>query len=245
MKTRPCLLKISLLLATLGLAGPVSAAVAEYGDEDVLGTGGYPSDPKAGAALEGLAAGAVSYAAASFGHGFPFTPSPGDFAGTDQIYVGSVQTASVDGYSVADGRLNGPQTFRLDYHSLVPPGRRVETLTLGIAADDFQYPSNGQPFLASINGASHAGLAAVLNGLDQGGPQARFFTIGLDPALLGPDNVLTLAIDQGGNGGDGWAVDYLTVGVTTAPVPVPAAAWLFASALAGLGAARRGKPRRA
>jgi hypothetical protein len=31
--------------------------------------------------------------------------------------------------------------------------------------------------------------------------------------------VLTLSIDQGGDGGDGWALDYLTVGVTTQQTP--------------------------
>jgi len=42
------------------------------------------------------------------GHEFPFTPSAGDFAGTDQIYVRSVQTAAHDGYAGAAQRINGP-----------------------------------------------------------------------------------------------------------------------------------------
>lgn len=33
------------------------------------------------------------------------------------------------------------------------------------------------------------------------------------------DRVLKLSIDEGGDGGDGYAVDFLTVGVTSAPVP--------------------------
>ena len=40
-------------------------------------------------------------------------------------------------------------------------------------------------------------------------------TIGIDPAVLQTNNILTLSIDEGGNGGDGWAIDFLTVGVTT------------------------------
>jgi hypothetical protein len=48
--------------------------------------------------------------------------------------------------------------------------------------------------------------------------------------LLDPSNVLTLAIDEGGNGGDGWAVDFLTVGVGTAhgqctPPPPDMVSW--------------------
>ena len=34
----------------------------------------------------------------------------------------------------------------LDYSSLVPSGKPITSFTLGIAADDFQYPVFGQPF---------------------------------------------------------------------------------------------------
>ena len=39
-----------------------------------------------------------------------------------------------------------------------------------------------------------------------------------------PSEMLTLSIDEGGDGGDGWAVDFLTVGITSqgAAVPEPA-----------------------
>ena len=47
----------------------------------------------------------------------------------------------------------------------------------------------------------------------------RFGTIGVSPSILLPTHILTLSIDQGGDGGDGWAVDFLTVGVTTVPEP--------------------------
>ena len=41
-------------------------------------------------------------------------------------------------------------------------------------------------------------------------------TIGIDPSTLLSSNILTLSIDEGGDGGDGYAVDFLTVGVVTA-----------------------------
>src|SRR4030095_9043491 len=55
----------------------------------------------------------------------------------------------------------------------------------------------------------------TINSLLQTGPVVQFLSIGLDPASLDVSNVLTLTIDERGDGGDGWAVDFLTVGVQT------------------------------
>jgi hypothetical protein len=234
-------------ILAFSIAFPATRAHADvqlYGDQDVLGTGTYPSDPTAGATEEGLAPGAVTYATLIQPHGFPFTPSPGDYPGTDQIYVGQTQTGAHDGYSTSAGRINGPQVVTLDYSALIPGGNQVDTLTLGIAADDFQFPAFGQPFTASINGVPNAGLTTVLNGLNQGGPVTQFFTIGLDPTLLDPSHVLTLSINEGGDGGDGWAIDYLTVGVTSSPVPEPSATAFLTVGLLALMGARRSVCRR-
>jgi hypothetical protein len=214
--------RIILFLAVLAFSSWVSQAqtvsnYVEYGDEDLCNTGTYSSDPKAGATLIGLAPNAVTLASHSFGHSFPFSPTVSDYPGTDQIYVGHTQTGNFDGYSSASGRLNGPQVITLDYSSLVPSGQKVATLTLGIGADDFQFPAWGQPFTAVVNGVTNAALTSALNGLNQTGPYEQFITLGIDPATLPANHVLTLSIDEGGNGGDGWAVDFLTVGVTTAP----------------------------
>ena len=82
-----------------------------------------------------------------------------------------------------------------------------------------QFPVWRQPFSASINGTVNAALKRTLNSLVQTGPVVQFFSIGLDPASLDESNVLTLTIDNVGDGGDGWDVDFLTVGVqTTGPL---------------------------
>ena len=228
--SKPLPLMLTLLFL---IAYPAAhAATIQYGDADVLGTGSYGVDPRTGATLEGLAPNAVTFGAPPVGHSFPFTPA-GDFAGTDQIFAGSGQTGFRDGYS-SSPRLPGPQVLVLDYGSLVPGGATIQTFTLGIAPDDFQAPSLGQPFTATVNGALNTALTTVLNTIDQGGPQVQFFTIGIAPGSLLPSHVLTLSIDQGGDGGDGWAVDFLTAGVTLVPTQVPAPATLSLAAL-GLG----------
>jgi hypothetical protein len=180
-------------------------------------------------------------ATGTFPHSFPFSPGAGDFPGTDQIYVGSVQTGAHDGYSVSSQRLNGPDVMTLNYSSLVPSGSTVTTLTLGIAADDFQFPQFGQPFTATVNGSTDAGLTTKLESLNLSGPEVHFFTIGIDPSTPLPSDVLTLSIDEGGDGSDGYAIDFLTVGVTTTAtgVPEPGSLATLAAGLFGVGWLRR------
>lgn len=228
MISQPRLFLFALLTLCASGLTTTHAAVLTYGDLDVLGVGSYSVDPTTGATLEGLAPDAVTLGAPPVAHGYPFAPEGDDYPGTDQIYAGSVQTGAQDGYSTAP-RVNGPQVFVLDYSSLIPAGQTIASLTLGIAADDFQFPSYAQPFSAAVNGSDHPALTSTLNSIDLGGPVVRFFTIGISPAALVPSHLLTVSIDNRGDGGDGWAVDFLTVGVTT--VPEPAALLLLGSAL--------------
>src|SRR5262249_40854385 len=74
---------------------------------------------------------------------------------------------------------------------------------------------------ATINGTAATALTTKLNTIDETGPVVHFFTIGIDPSLLSSTNILTLSIDEGGDGGDGYAVDFFTVGVTTQPTATP------------------------
>jgi len=95
------------------------------------------------------------------------------------------------------------------------------TNSYGIAADDFQFPVFGQLFLVTLNGGSDPSLTTKLESLNESGPVVHFFTIGLDPALDNPSHTLTLSINEGGDGGDGFAVDFLTLGVETASATTP------------------------
>jgi hypothetical protein len=223
-------------LLFLGSAVALADGIDVYGDKDCLGFGCYTThDPTAGATMQGLAPGTISTATSSFGHGYPFSPGASDFAGTDQIYVGSSQTGSHDGYSTYAGRVHGPQVLTLNYANLVT-GSSVTNLTLGIAADDFQNASFGQPYTATINGITDTALTAHLNALSETGPLVQFFTIGIPLSELSNSNVLTLSINEGGDGGDGWAVDFLTVGVNTAggtAVPEPSTIGVLGAAAVG------------
>jgi len=225
----------------LCLAAPLHAGVLTYGTEDCLGTGCYgTADPTAGATLIGLAPDTVTVASQSFPHSFPFSPSAGDFPGTDQIYVGSVQTGAHDGYAVSPERINGPDVMTMDYSSLVGSGQTVTGLTLGIAADDFQFPLFGQPFIVTVDGVADPALTVELESLNESGPAVQFFTVGLDPSLDNASHILTLSIDEGGDGGDGWAVDFLTVGVETeAATPEPGTAAMAVTGILALVAGLR------
>src|SRR5271155_3695197 len=134
--------RIMMLLAASAIASlALSASTMLFGDEDCLNQGCYGAlDPTAGATLTGLAPNVVTTASNAFAHAYPFSPGPGDFPGTDQIYVGSVQSASHDGYSISAPRINGPDILDLDYSSLLSGGGSITSFTLGIAADDFQFP---------------------------------------------------------------------------------------------------------
>jgi PEP-CTERM motif len=234
-------IRISLTLFCLAAAAVSHAGVITYGDMDCLGQGCYgANNPTLGATQIGLAPNAVTLASTGFVHGFPFSPGGGDFPGTDQIYVGSVQSGAHDGYSGEPQRVNGPDVMVLDYSSQVGAGQSVATLTLGIAADDFQFPVIGQPFSVLVNGVSDPALVAALEGLNQSGPVVQYLTIGLNPLIDNASHILTVSIDEGGDGGDGWAVDFLTVGITTnAATPEPATFGLIALGLAGAALLRR------
>jgi hypothetical protein len=221
-------------------AVPASGSVLLYGTENCLGFGCYGNaDPTAGATLEGLAPGAETAATNSYGHSFPFLPASGDFLGTDQIYVGSNQTAAHDGYAISADRIAGPLVLTLDYSSVVPVGDNVDSLTLGLALDDFQAPAIGNPFTVSIDGTPNAAISSFVNSINETGPTVRFFSFGIDPSVDNTNHVVTVSINEGGDGGDGYALDFATVGVTASPAPEPGTIGMLAGGILVVAMCRR------
>ena len=100
--------RVFVLVAALFACANAFGAAMTFGDKDALGFDVYgDSEPTDGASLEGLTIGAVTFSFTGFAHGFPFSPEVSDYSGTDQIFVGSDQTAFGDGYSVfSDARLD-------------------------------------------------------------------------------------------------------------------------------------------
>ena len=250
-----CFLILSVVVTRVAAAqSSIAPGVLQFGDRDRANTGAYTSDPTAGATLLGLSPGVVTTAPLREGTEYPIATDAGDFAGSDRIFVGDPLTSCSDGYcsyarDYPSNASSGPQVFSLDFGSLIPAGRRVTSLTLGLALVDFQFPAFSQPFIGMINGTEWEPFSAALNSIDTGGPLVQFRTIGLPTSSYEP-NVLTIGINNGGTGGDAWAIDFLTLGFTTeslpgAVAPEPVSLVLLGTGLAGVAAVRQRKRRTA
>ena len=233
-----------LLLLVLSISARASAITV--GDMDCEGFGFatcYATDPTTGATLSGLSANTVSLGTLSNGHAWPFPARDAADTGspTDTIFLASTSSCH-DGYCSTGNPTVGSLVFTYDYSALV--SGPITSFTLGIAADDFQNAVFHQPFQATVNGTVDTVLTNQLNSLDLSGPRIQFFTIGIDPALLLPSNVLTLNISEGGDGGDGYAVDFFTVGVNAAGVPEPGSISLLSIGLLAVYFSRRASRRK-
>lgn len=209
------------LLTAAGAAAGQPANVVVFGDLDRVGNGTYLTSPWDTAALFGLTAGQTS-AGPVFPAAGPTPPNQADFQRTDRVLKGT--GSAQDGYANAmNNPLSGAHTFTLDYTAALQGGTAVDTLTIGVMLIDVQ-PSASAQYTLNVNGSASAftNITGVVNGLDQAGQAGQFLSFGvpLDVLALNPSaNTLNFTIDQG-VGGDGFAVDFLTVGVT--PVPEPA-----------------------
>ena len=152
-------------------ASSISTNVLEYGDEDLCNTGTYSSNPEGRSHACRTGSGRSDLCrqqpGQSFASCFSVRSATNDFPGTDQIFVGSHATASLDGYANYSGKTYGPQIISLNYSSLVAAGQKVATMTLGFEADDFQSPYWGNPYTVMLNGVINSNLTAAINSLNR------------------------------------------------------------------------------
>jgi len=200
---------------------PAAAKILVFGDKDLFGSQ-YPNgvDPTTGAQLSGLQPGQVSTATQTYDYNDNFTPNFGDlggqtdYPGTDQLYVASNTTPQMNQIQ------RGPQVISMDYSSQVPPGQAVSGLTLGMSITGFDAQETQQTYSVWINNQIDVPLSRYINSVELGAHATQFFAIGVDPQLLLPNNTLTLKIDSTGSQNPlAWAIDFLTIGVTTSPAP--------------------------
>ncbi len=162
---------------------------------------------------------------AGFGGVVSFSPCGGDFTGTN-INIGSLTIAgsTSDGaYAVTDGVLSfntGTQSLNIQ-GSVAGLGISSQTL-LSSTMDDFSYDySNGNTLNFFEASGSSALSTNLLSAIGLSGTGFDYLAYSIDVNSLGQ------VVDAG-------------VVNTTSVVPLPAAAWLFGSAILGLlGVARR------
>gem|GEM_PF-3584919 len=147
-------------------------------------------------------------------HSWPFPiPDADDPAGTDTVLVPSSYSGNaVDGYASSVGSdysRHFPEPLTLVFD---PYGYSVDDAMLQLFVDDFQAPSWGTVFQATLDGIDAPFLSDLLNGLDQTGPIGKLITADIPGEFLPliQDGILTLYIDDPVTGtGDGFAIDFV------------------------------------
>lgn len=178
-----------------------SRIVVRVGDIDNLGFG-WPSgfEPFSGQSTPA--------------HGFPWTPSGVDPAGTDRIMVVSSYTGAPphgsDGYTAytsRPGNLPEPITLNFDLRGSLP-----SSAVLQIFVDDFQAPTWGAHYEVTLDGVRAPFIEDVINLLVQTGPIGKLVTWLIPPEFveLLNDGELVISIDDPTTGaGDGFAIDFV------------------------------------
>ncbi len=186
--------------------GPDAELMFQIGDMDNFGFG-FPSgfDPFTGASTPV--------------HAFPFQPGDKDADGTDRIMVVSGhRDAGGDGYTGTTTRPdNQPRPLRVAFDL---GNVELRSAALQIFVDDFQAPSWGTRFKATLNGTELPMLGTTLNALDQTGPIGKLITLQLLPEQLPllRDGKLALLIDDPEHDvADGFAIDFVRLLVNPKP----------------------------
>ena len=153
-------------------------------------------------------------------HPWPFGVNLDSYAGTDKPMVSSSfkypeegeEIGKADGYTHYTKRpYNLPIPIVLEYPK---PTVEIKNVILQIMADDFQSPQIKSSFQFHINGKRLNYVENIINAINQTGPVAKLFQIGIleEDLHLFKDGKVSILIDDPTTGaGDGYVIDFVSI----------------------------------
>ncbi len=153
-------------------------------------------------------------------HLWPFGENLDSYVGTDipmvptsfKYHEDEKKMGRHDGYTGYTTRpANLPKPIVLEYPK---PTMEIKNVILQIMADDFQSPAIKSAFQFHINGKRIPYVENIINAINQTGPVAKLFQIGIleEDLHLFKDGKVSILIDDPTTGaGDGYVIDFVSI----------------------------------
>jgi OmpA-OmpF porin, OOP family len=146
-------------------------------------------------------------------HEYPMKEDANDIPGLDHILLGtSYKGTGGDGYSDSYSPKTKPKAIKIPLRDL--KGMNIASVKMQIFIDDFQSPSLGSDFTATLNGKRFINLEKILKVIDQSGPIGKLVTLDIPNELLpefSKDSVMFYVDDPTTGIGDGFSFDFIKV----------------------------------